>query len=85
MMRFTVSDDVDGVQGAQHEVPRLGGGQGRPHRLLVAHLADEDDVRVLAQHVLERGGVVLGVEADLPLVDDALDVAVKDLDRDPRW
>ena len=34
---------------AMHEVPRLGRLEGDLHRLLVADLADEDDVGVLAQ------------------------------------
>ena len=47
----------------------------------VAHLADEDDVGVLAEDPLEGGGVVLGVGADLPLVDQRPLVGVEDLDR----
>ncbi len=35
---------VDGVQRAHDEVTGLGRGQRGPHRLLVAHLADQDDV-----------------------------------------
>ena len=73
------------MQRAQDEVAGLGGGQGGADRLLVAHLADEDDVGVLPQHVLERRAVVLGVEADLPLVDDALDDRGAGSRWDPRW
>ena len=71
---------VDGVQGAEHEVPRLGGGERRGDRLGVAHLADEDVVGVLAKHVLESRHVAVGVEADLTLVDDRLLVFVQDFD-----
>ena len=74
-------DRVDRVQRAEHEVTGLGGAQGRGDGLLVAHLADQDHVRVLAQHppqgLRERGRV----EADLALVHDRLLVAVQVLDR----
>ena len=47
------ADAVVGVQGRQHQVP----GQRRLHRdlggLLLADLADHDDVRVLSQDVLQ--------------------------------
>ena len=72
---------VDGVQGAHHEMARLRGRERRGHRLGVAHLADEDVVGVLAEHVLEGRDVGIGVEADLALVDDRALVLVEDLDR----
>ena len=82
-----VDDAVDrlrralGVQRREDEVARLGGGQRGRDRLEVAHLADEDHVRVLA----ERGAQALGerrrVLADLALVDDAAPVVVQELDR----
>ena len=59
----------------------LGGLEGDLCRLGVAELADEDDVRVLAQHAAERLAEALGVEPDLALVHDAPLVAVEDLDR----
>ena len=40
---------IDGVKGAQDEMARFGGGKGNLHRFPVAHLADEDDLRRLAQ------------------------------------
>ena len=72
---------VGGVQRRDHEVAGLGRRQRRPHRLGVAHLADEDHVGVLAQHPAHGRGVVDGVGADLPLVDDRLLVGVQHLDR----
>ena len=60
---------------------RLGRLDRGARRLLVAQLADQDDVGVLAQHAPERLGVRLGVEPDLALVDDAAPVVVDDLDR----
>ena len=85
--REEVDDAVDRlgrahrVQRREHEVTGLGGRQRGPHRLGVAHLTDEDDVGVLAQHALERAEEVVGVRADLALVDDRLLVGVEDLDR----
>ena len=49
--------------------------------LLVAHLADQDHVGVLAQDAAHRAGEALGVGADLALVDDRALVAVQVLDR----
>src|SRR4029079_945357 len=46
-----------------------------------AHLADEYDVGVLAEGGLQGEREVLGVGADLALVDDALVVRVQELDR----
>ena len=45
---------VDGVQRREHEVAGLGRGQRGVDGLLVAHLADQDHVRVLAQHAAQR-------------------------------
>ena len=85
--REDVDDAVDGlrgvlgVQGREDEVAGLGGGQRHRDGLEVAHLADQDDVGVLAQHVLERVLERLGVLPHLALVDDALLVPVEELDR----
>ena len=85
--REDVDDAVDGlrgilrVQGGEHQVAGLGGGQGDRDGLQVAELADEDHVRVLPQHVLERGAEAVGVRADLALVDQRLLVLVQELDR----
>ena len=85
--REDVDDAVDGlrrilrVQGGEDEVAGLGGGQRDRDGLEVAELTDEDDVGVLAQHVLERGAEAVRVVADLALVDDRLLVRVHELDR----
>ena len=47
----------------------------------VADLADQDDVRVLPQHVPQRRGEGERVGADLALGDVGLHVAVQELDR----
>ena len=71
-----VDDAVDGaggaggVEGGEDEVAGFGGGDGRLHGLEVAHFADEDDVRVLAEGAAEglrEGG---DVDADFALGDD---------------
>ena len=85
--REHVDDAVDrlgrvlGVEGAEDEVAGLGRGERGRDGLEVADLADQDDVGVLAQHVLEGGGERLGVLAHLPLVDDRPLVLVEELDR----
>ena len=82
-----VDDAVDrlrralGVKRGEDEVARLGGGQRGPDRLEVAHLADEDHVRVLAERRAEALGERRRVLADLALVDDAAPVLVEELDR----
>ena len=60
LAREHVDDAVDGlggragVQGAEHQVAGLGGGQRQADGLQVAHFADQDDVRVLAQRRAQR-------------------------------
>ena len=60
--REDVDQPVDGlrrglrVQGGQHQVAGLGGGDRDRGRLEVAQLADQDDVGVLAQHVPQGVG-----------------------------
>jgi hypothetical protein len=44
------------VEGREDQVSGLGGGERRRHGLQVAHLADEDDVGVLAERGTEGGG-----------------------------
>ena len=51
----------------------------------IAHFADEHDVGILAQDVLERLLEGFGVGANLALIDQALLVRVQVLDRDLRW
>ena len=72
---------VERVQRREHEVARLGRLQRGLCGLGVAQLADEDDVRVLAEHAAQRLAEALGVEPDLALVDDAAAVGMEDLDR----
>ena len=52
MMRSIVCAALHGVQRREHQVAGLGGGDRGGGGLQVAHFADQDDVRVLTQHVL---------------------------------
>ena len=70
-----------GVQRRQHEVARLGELDAVLHGLAVADFADEDDVRRLAQGVLERVMPRFGVHADFAVRDHAALVLVHVLDR----
>ena len=54
MMRSTVRRRGGGVQRAEDQVARLRGLDGDRDRLEVAHLADQDDVGVLAQRRAQR-------------------------------
>ena len=82
-----IDDSIDrgrrrrGVERAEHEVPGLGRLNRNRHRLEVAHLAHQNDVRILAQRrtqrVLERHRVVV----HFALVDRTRLVFVHELDR----
>ena len=73
--------DVGRVERREHEVAGLGGLERDVHRQLVADLADEDDVGILAERGAERVGEGAGVDADLALADARLVVVVEELDR----
>ncbi len=72
---------VDRVERRHHEVTGLGGLDRGANRLGVAHLTDQDHVGVLAKGRAERSQEVVGVVADLALVDRRDLVLVQDLDR----
>ena len=69
------------MQGAEDQRAHLGGGDGERDGLEVAHLADQDDVGVLAHGGAQRGAEALGVGAHLALREDAALVRVHELDR----
>jgi hypothetical protein len=71
---------IDRVHRREHEVAGLGCLQRGLGGLRVAQLADQDHIRVLAQHAAERFVERIGVEPHFALVDDAVDVRVDDLD-----
>ena len=72
-----VDDAVDGagraggVQRGEDQVAGFRGGDGGLDGLQVAHFADEDDVRVLAQGAAQALGKARHIDADFALVDDA--------------
>ncbi len=72
---------VVGVQGGDGEVAGFGEGQRMLHGLAVANFADKDDVGCLTQGVFQGGVEAAGIHANLPLVDDALAVAMNELHR----
>ena len=59
----------------------LGDDQRRLDGLEIAHFADQDDVGVLPQHVLQRLGEAVRVGEHLALVDHRVLVLVHELDR----
>ena len=69
------------MQGREHEVTGLRRGDRSGDRLEVAHLADQDHVRILAQRGGQRVGEASRIGAELALVDDALLMPVEKLDR----
>ncbi|MGC4084609.1 MAG: hypothetical protein QM736_21450 [Vicinamibacterales bacterium] len=82
-----VDDAVDGLrrgvrmQRAEREVPCLGDLQRRFHGFEIAHLADEDDVRIFAERGAERVREAVRVAVHLALVHEAVLVRVDVLDR----
>ena len=71
---------VGGVRGGEHQMPGLGRLHGDVDGLGVAHLADHDDVRVLAQCRAQGAGEGIGVGADLALHDGSALVPEEELD-----
>ena len=68
------------MQGREHQVTGLGGGDGRLDRFEIPHLTHQDDVGVLTQDVLQGVGERMRVGPDLPLVDHGTLVVVQVLD-----
>jgi len=72
--------DVCSVQGAENEMPGFRRSYRDAHGFRVAHFADDDNVRSLAQGGAKRGGKVGSVGANFNLLDDAAHVLVLVLD-----
>jgi hypothetical protein len=68
------------VQGGQHQMARVRGGEGGHEGLAVAHFADDDDVGILAHDVDEGAFEAERIEADFTLFDDGLFVVEHILD-----
>src|SRR6267142_2769962 len=71
---------VKSMQGGKDEVAGFGGEEGRGNGFKVAHFADQNHVRVLTKSGAQRGGEVRGVHFHFALIDEALLVAVQELD-----
>ena len=71
---------TDRVQRAEDQMAGLGGGDGGGDRLIIAHLADQNDIRVLAQGAAQRRGKAARIRADLALVDERLPALIDILD-----
>ncbi len=69
------------MQSAEDQVAGLRGLDRDRHGLQVPHLADQHDVGVFAQRGPQRHLEAAGVDANLPLVDQALLIGVDELDR----
>src|SRR5664279_1428925 len=85
--REHVDDPVDrlgrarGMQRAEHQVAGFRGGQRQADRLEIAHFADQDRIRVLAQGRAQGVREAERMRTDLALVDQALLRFVHELDR----
>ena len=62
------------------QMARFGNGERRLDGLEIAHLTEQDDIGILPQHVLERGGEGLGVGAHFALIHQAAFVRMHELD-----
>ena len=72
---------VERVQRAHHEVAGLGCRDRRFDGLEVAHLADQDDVRILAKGGAKRVREAVRIDTDLTLIHDRAAIANQELDR----
>ena len=79
LLRFEHAEDavdgfagVDGVQRAQDQMAGFRRAQGDFHRLPVAHFADENDLRRLAQRGAQAVGVGVKINAQFALVERGL-------------
>ena len=80
MIRSTVFGAEDVCRRGQHQMSGLGGGQGKADRLQIAHLADQDDVRIFPQRRPQGVGETRRVAANLPLGDQTAARRVNELD-----
>ena len=86
MRRESVHQTVNGlhgivrVQGGDHQMPRLRGGERSGNGIQIADLADEDHVGRLAQDVAERVGETLRIKAHFALLHHGTLALVNELD-----
>jgi hypothetical protein len=72
---------VDRMEGAQDEMPRLGGGQADLDRLPIPHFADEDHLRRLAERGPQSARKGIEIVPHLPLIEGGHLVGMGVLDR----
>ena len=72
---------AQGMQCRKHELTGLGGSHCNADGFVVAHFAEQDNIRRLAQRSAERVDVAVGVDIDLTLADYAAIVLVEELYR----
>ena len=70
-----------GVQRPEHQNSRFCGGQRKGDGFQIAHLADQNDVRIPAQGRMQSGSEDRRMKADLALADQTLFAWVHKLDR----
>ena len=85
MMRSMVLRGVVGVEGGEDEVAGLGGGYRRGDGLVIAHLADHDDIHVFAERALERRVEVGCVYMNLALMNERFLRGEKDIQPGLQW
>ena len=69
------------MQCRENQVTGFSRHQGGFDRFMIAHLADQNHVRILAQGRFQCRLKTLGVRTNFALVDDALFVTMKKFDR----
>ena len=67
----------DGVQRGEKEMTGLGGCHGNADGFIVTHFAQQDNIRALAQGGLQSGDIIVRINLDLSLTDNALVVTVQ--------
>ena len=71
---------ADGVQRAEHQMPGFGGGHGGGDRFKIAHLTDQNHIRILAQGAAQRTRKAGYIHAHLALVDQRFFALIDVLD-----
>ena len=69
------------MQGAQHEMARLRRFEAQLHRLAVAHLADQNDLRRLPQCRAQTIRECVKVRPQFALIEGRPDIGMDELDR----
>src|SRR6185437_6919918 len=71
---------VEGVQSRENQVASFRGKQCRGNGFEVAHFPDQNDVGILTEGGAQCGGEIGSVDFDFALIDEALFVAMQELD-----